>query len=219
MINCNNIMMPDDETHLLRMVMDSEKVEGAGTYQYHKYKAALPWVRGRRCVLDVGAHVGLWSRVMSYDFMLVEAFEPVTSHLECLRVNVASRPNVRIHEMAIGNESGTVRMSSYRGNTGHSQVSIDGTGQGTRIARLDDVLIPEAPVDLMKIDVEGYELDVLKGAEATIHRWKPAVIVEQKGGNAERFGHYRWAAVALLESWGYARRDEISGDHILSWEG
>jgi hypothetical protein len=72
-------------------------------------------------------------------------------------------------------------------------------------------------IDFIKIDTEGYEEAVLQGAEHTVLRDRPTIIVEQKRDMAKaRFGFRPLGAVELLKSWGYRVVDEISGDFIMT---
>ena len=70
-------------------------------------------------------------------------------------------------------------------------------------------------VDFMKLDCEGFEENVLRGGVATITRWKPVVIVEQKREMAARFGLPLLGAVDFLKTLGYKVAEEISGDYIM----
>jgi hypothetical protein len=57
----DGIWFPDGESHLVKMLKGSPRVDGRGTYQLHKLMSAMQHVKHRRCALDVGMHVGLWS--------------------------------------------------------------------------------------------------------------------------------------------------------------
>ena len=81
MLEHNGIWLPDGETHLQTVMIGD-------TYQLRKYKTALEYTPTRNRAIDIGAHVGLWSRPMSKDFRIVEAFEPVEAHRVCYRRNV-----------------------------------------------------------------------------------------------------------------------------------
>jgi hypothetical protein len=70
-------------------------------------------------------------------------------------------------------------------------------------------------VDLIKVDCEGYEENVLRGAEATIVTCKPVICVEQKRDMATRFGLKPQGAVEFLKSLGYRVAEEIGGDYIM----
>jgi len=73
-----------------------------------------------------------------------------------------------------------------------------------------------ADVDFIKIDCEGYEENVLRGAIETIKRDRPVIIVEQKRDMATaRFGLEPLGAVKFLQSLGYQVAQEISGDYLM----
>ena len=71
-------------------------------------------------------------------------------------------------------------------------------------------------VDFIKIDVEGYELPMIRGGEQTIKACKPNIVIEQKGNEAA-YGEPRDAALVLLKSWGMMDLEVLSGDHIMGW--
>ncbi len=205
------IYLPDSDTHFEGQIAGGPVVDGKGTYQFAKYQAALSHVRHRGHAVDVGAHVGLWSRVMALDFDRVTAFEPAGEHLECFRLNVTPE-KLDLRPYAAGAKSGLVGIDRVADNSGNAHV---GEGDEVLMVRLDDEKL--AGVDLLKIDVEGYERDVIVGAERTIKENCPVLVVEQKPGHAERYGIGRWDAVNLLKSWGMKEVAVISGDHVLIW--
>ena len=125
MIQCNGIWLPDHEQHLPPHILKGPLVDGRGTYQLHKIQLALSHTKGRRVALDVGAHVGLISRILAMDFERVEAFEPLPDHRECFAQNVTAE-NVTLHGCALGASQGEVRMTNYPGNSGHSHVAPAG---------------------------------------------------------------------------------------------
>jgi len=104
-------------------------------------------------------------------------FEPEPANLRELRASVAASgfTNVRIVEAAVGDEDGDVRFAL--GLNGHV-VASPGPQQSVSVPlyRLDTVL--DGRVDVLKIDVEGYEGHVLDGAASLIERWRPALFVE-----------------------------------------
>jgi len=66
----------------------------------------------------------------------------------------------------------------------------------------------------MKVDCEGTEEAVLRGARATIKAYRPLIVVEQKKG-AEYYGADPLGAVKFLHSLGYRTAKTMSGDHIM----
>jgi len=150
-------------------------------------------LEGSVCV-DVGANVGYFSILMS---RLVGkhgqtiAFEPMPENVELLRENIEVNglENIVVVAAAAGDESGSVELlnaASDRATKTASVVGyhIEGPAQTTvvRCVRLDDYFDASVPPPaLIKIDVEGAELMVLKGARQTIAKSQPTLIVEIHG--------------------------------------
>lgn len=209
------IWLPDTDQHLEHQLKMNPLVEGKGTYQWKKYDKAKRHVEKRGHALDIGAQVGLWSRVMALDFERVTSIEPLPAHHECFARNLIGHNNVTLLQMALDSEPGELKIAMPPETTGNSHVaSRDELGVIVPAMRLDDLHL--ADIDFLKIDVEGYELPILEGGKQTILRDKPVIIIEQKpNGNAERYGRGRFAALNLLQQWGGKVRWEIGGDYLV----
>lgn len=209
--------MPSDELHLpdhMRAV--GRRVHGRLCYQYGKYEAAKPYIKQFRQVVDVGGHVGLWSFFLAYDFDAVLAFEPMALHRECWRRNMEGLKNAGLYECALGSEKTNVALETRtQGSSGDTQVR-PGINGNIPMETLDSFNFQE--VDFIKIDCEGYEEFVLRGAVNTLRQCKPCVIVEQKRDFSARYGLGKQSAVSFLINMGAVLRQEISGDFILSWD-
>ncbi len=218
MKNIHGIWLPETDTHFDTMItVGPNEVHGKGTYQLKKYRAALGYCNARGLAVDIGAHVGLWSRVMSYDFARVVAFEPLPDHVACFERNLEGRDNVDLHRFAISSAPGQLRIHMPADNTGHAHVSSDNSGTICEAITLDSFKLLQK-IDFLKIDVEGWETAVVQGATETILRDKPVIIIEQKPhGNAERYGWEQRKALGMLLRMGYKEVLSISGDHILTW--
>ena len=84
---------------------------------------------------------------------------------------------------------------------------------------MDDVgvlLVAFGDVDFIKIDVEGFENQVILGAKETLIRNKPIIIVEQKGFS-NKFNETQFEAIDTLKSYGAKVIDRVVKDYILSW--
>lgn len=203
---------PDHEQHMLTWIQSPKNrytLNGRMAYQGKKQKAVLELCTGRGTALDVGGHVGLWSYNLAHAFKTVHAFEPVAAHRECFVKNV-TQPNVTLHAVALGHVPGFVSMWSEQGSSGNTQVRGPGD---IPMVTLDSFGFTD--VSLIKVDVEGFEENVLRGAEELLARQKPVVIVEQKRDMAARFGLELKGAVEYLKSMGYVQAIEISGDHVM----
>jgi len=213
--------LPDgDVKHLHRwMVGVGKKREGRLLYQSRKYELALREVPRRKFAVDVGAHAGLWSWMMALDFDKVTAFEPVKEHADCWRLNMKGSPaRTELVRAALGTEACEVRMERTELGMGLKMaVSSSGAGELVPMRTLDSYHLNR--IDLLKVDVEGFELAVLQGGRETLLRCRPCVVVEQKASTdmEERYGVRPGDAVAYLESLGAVVRRISRGDYIMSW--
>ncbi len=128
-------------------------------------------------VIDAGAWIG--GHTMAYAKKVgatgwVHAFEPNRSAYECLQKNV---DNLRVlrHNVVLGDEEGMVPFSAKKGWYDSGYVGDDETVAKVWQTRLDPFNIKP---NFIKIDVEGCELKVLKGAAKTIEKHKPVMIIE-----------------------------------------
>jgi FkbM family methyltransferase len=213
MFQFQGIWFPDGERHMPDwMEKNGEIIDGRGSYQIRKWRACEPWIKQWRCAVDVGAHVGLWSMQMAKRFKWIYAFEPVQQFRDCYRKNVIEG-NLSLEGAALGSFHGRVSMAVDPTDTGGTHAV---PGDGTLLRTLDSFNFDE--VDFIKVDCEGYELEVLKGAVETLERCKPCVIVEQKQHIMGRnYGTAGIPAVDFLVERGAVIRKHVSGDWILSW--
>ena len=131
--------------------------------------------------VDVGAHMGLYSYVLSKICDTVEAFEPVPNNWHILRAYNAH--NINVHDVALSSAEGKVTLNIPTYNNvliyGHASLSNDFPAQKkiqVSIRKLDDYNF--ADVKFIKIDVEGHELEVIRGAKGTIAKWRPVMLIE-----------------------------------------
>lgn len=225
--------MPATERHFIGMMKDHSKVgvvRGRGTYQKHKLDLAMKRVPldRRRVAVDIGAHVGLWSVWLIRLFERVEAFEPVPLHAKLFTMNVPGKVdpdetvgNYWLHQVALGDREGTVGINVPSHTTGNATVAEGGneraaTVTDVKMITLDSLNLPI--VDFIKIDVEGYELQVLRGAAETIKRCRPYLVVEQKGNDEKLYRRERNEGLRFcLHELGMKSLGEYAGDHILGW--
>ena len=218
------LWFPEGETHQISwMARNQAVVDGKPAYQYHKYRKAKEVCKTHRVAIDIGANVGLWSRVMCLDFQTVRAFEPVPLYRKCLKLNA---PKAVVHACGLGSKPAVLDMACRtEGSYGDTAPASGRNGEfvvarGVDIVTLDSFLKISrdfTEIDFIKVDCEGFEQMVIEGAEQTIKSCKPVIIVEQKKGNGKAFGLPDDSAVKLLESWGMRVEREISGDYLMVW--
>jgi len=205
---------PDAEDHFPKMLAKSVSKGGPTEYQYQVRHRSLNYVKQNRVALDIGANVGLWSRDLVKHFDRVIAFEPVPMFRECLVRNVFAK-NLEVQSIALGDQEGMISMIITEGNTGHTHVDPNSVNGDTQITKLDSLNIDN--VDYIKIDCEGYEYRVLHGAENTIKRCRPIVVIEQKPHDAYSKDYGQFAAIGLLQEWGMVKLDQVKDDWIMGW--
>jgi FkbM family methyltransferase len=184
-------------------------------YQIAVRRRSIGLCAKRRTALDIGANVGLWSRDLVDNFAKVVAFEPVAIFRECLEKNVTGA-NFFISPLALGDHDTQATMIITEGNSGHSHLDPATLGTGdVQVVKLDNLNMED--VDYIKIDCEGYEYRVLQGAEQTVKRCRPIMVIEQKPHDAYSKDYGQFAAIELLESWGMIKLDQIRDDWIMGW--
>lgn len=145
---------------------------------------------GEGLFVDVGANIGNHSLFFSVVLnRRVVAFEPVENAYAQLVQNVhlnRVEDSVSCHRVALGAEQGRGCMKIVAGNLGASSFTADQDGN-VALATLDSMLYEKnQSIALIKIDVEGLELDVLRGAVKTLKRDAPVLVVE--GQTSVAFG-------------------------------
>ena len=143
-----------------------------------------PLCRNARLVLDVGANTGLYSlAALSLNpACQVFAWEPFHGNYERLQANMEANgftDRCTLRQEAAASQSGMLPLYTHENWAMHSAVFERG-GPVTQVAAtsIDEVVPSGAPVDLVKIDVEGFEYDVLKGAVRVLREAKPVLLIE-----------------------------------------
>ena len=174
---------------LLRLPRGSQmawSVAATGHWDRHVIALVAEYIQPRTIALDIGASVGLWTLPLAAAAHTASArlwcFEPNPDNLAWLRANLAANDleavaEVRAH--ALGARRGTARFA-YREHGGGNGVLMDDAANDALevpVERLDDIAFPHR-VSFVKMDVEGFELEVLRGAHDLIQRDRPAIFGE-----------------------------------------
>ncbi|MCH2230640.1 MAG: FkbM family methyltransferase [Crocinitomicaceae bacterium] len=156
-----------------------------GTYE----KGILNFIEenysGKGEFIDVGANIGLMSLFTASKFSdsSIICFEahPKTYEILCRNVTLNNLVNVTMIQKAIGASKGRVKIfDNWHVNRGGASIVVQGEGSDSfdvDLVRMNEELADSSP-EMIKIDVEGAELDVLKGANELIRHYLPIIIVE-----------------------------------------
>jgi FkbM family methyltransferase len=135
----------------------------------------LPHINPGDTVIDAGAYIGDHTVAYARKAKKVIAFEPNPIAFECLKHNTRELGNVDIYRRGLGDKSDLVTLSGNNGNWGGAYVGEHMPVGEVVIHTLDSCAL--AP-NLIKIDVEGYEMKVLSGAQKTILKHHPILVIE-----------------------------------------
>jgi len=145
-------------------------LEDAGSGQQLQRDNALRHVKDWRVCADIGSNIGQWTRPLANRFDKVVCFESNPNFRECFNKNIAE-DNVVLHPYALSNRH------HYAKQDFNSTVMSEDTGT-IECRTLDSFELTE--LDFVKIDVDGFELNVLDGARQTLSMNSPVINIEMK---------------------------------------
>lgn len=191
------------DTHISKWVREAGRLD-------HD-QSALPrigsLIRPTDTVWDVGAFIGdhtAYYASLVHPYGLVRAFEAAPDAFQCLCHNMRFYSNVLAHMVIIG-DGGPIGRLVEDLNRG-ARYARDGSANPT--TRLDD--IPGSP-NLIKLDIEGREVDALRGARNVLKTHHPILVCEVNRGALERAGTSPAELFETLQLEGYRSVDLFTG--------
>ena len=183
-------------------------------YQKDNLDRALTLVKDWQLAIDGGANYGLMSYHMNSRFDQVLAFEIDDQLRTCLADNMKTFAcsNVRIEPYGLGDREKSVDLVKTQKSFGN--FVNPATESGKFVVRSIDSYELDT-VGFIKLDCEGYEPLIIQGAEQTIKRSWPVILMERKVlVNKFNFGTH--ATEHLLRTWGYNKVIDLGKDIILA---
>lgn len=182
----NNIAVIEGDTHISAWVEQTGKLCHDETVEKH----ILPLIQPGQTVIDAGANIG--DHTVAYmkqvgNYGLVYAFEPHKEAHECLMHNVlhnSSYSMYMLYDCALSDRVENVCLSPNPTIPGASH--IGGNGSVIQTAMLDQRI--GGQVHFIKIDCEGYDFFVLRGAIRLLTLFRPIVLMEMNRGHMSRYG-------------------------------
>lgn len=176
-----------NDTHISRWVEERGQLQ----HDFQTLPKVLEEIQPGDTVIDVGAFIGdtakpFLDRVGPMGH--VYCFEPNPLAYECLMRNFKDVSNVSIDMNPLSDVEKDVALLTEE-NAGASFITEHSEVTNVRSVTLDNFFWPPIRrLEFIKIDVEGYELNVLRGAEQTINRFHPKLLVEINEGALQRQG-------------------------------
>jgi len=179
--------------------------------------AHLPATR-RRFAVQAGGHLGIWPRTLATCFEYVFTWEPMLENLACLVRNITPFNNITATQGCLGDRNGFVDMEYCARNTGkHCVARLSKQAHSSaRMEKLDDY-VQLRVLDALFLDVEGYEYNVLLGAEKLIADCLPLIVLEQNGLD-KRYGHSDKDIKRFLDRHNYVKTETFEEDVIYTQE-
>ena len=180
----------------------------AGNGQQAQRDNGLAYVSRWRNAIDVGANVGEWTRPLAKKFNMVICFEPNPNFRECFKMNI-SETNVVLHPYGLSSHEHTASQGT---NATHLNDKVGDTKPqdgAIECKTLDSFNLTD--VDYIKIDVDGFEIPVLKGAAWTLQKNSPIINIEMKKTKRPKIVA---EAQYILKRWGYEFVSRVRSDEI-----
>ena len=182
--------------------------------QANKFEQIKPLIKDFTLAIDGGAMVGVWTSELIKHFDQVVAFEPDKENRECLINNLKDFHGVYLKTKALGDKNQTVQFKKDSSPTSHHV--YDNCEKGRPDYEVEMRTIDSyhfANVGFIKLDLEGYDLFGLKGAEQTIKRCKPVICIEMKSAG-RRYGVNDKEIRQYLNELGYTLSFGVIPDEI-----
>ena len=205
----NGYWIPDDDHNLVLDLLGP-----GGAHDVKVFSEILRYTNDqpKRVMVDVGANIGRWAKYFQKEYHQIFCFEPAHYNIECLKKNTEHDTNIYVRTYGLGESKHKASLSvAVKDHLGSTMAKPDPKGE-IDIQRLDDQNLPD--LDLLKIDVEGFETEVLRGGENIIKEKKPLIAIERHAFNYNLLGKTKKESHLYLQSLGYEMMFKLTRDCI-----
>lgn len=189
-----------------------------GTYEKGLLHFLKNFLKQGDCFIDVGANIGLISiyaskRVGQTGKILSYEAHPDTYRWLNFNTTLNKIKNIESFNFALGSETGEAKIyDNWQVNRGGASLVVkneNSKSYAIQVKRLDDCLPENSKPKAIKIDVEGFELEVLKGAKQTVEIYKPILII--KVSCLRKNQHENNDLIDFIEQLGFYQLYKLSG--------
>lgn len=204
-------MADGSELRLPRGSQMAWSVAATGSWDRHVIELVADLIEPQTIALDIGASLGLWTVPLAGAARAAGArlwcFEPNPDNLAWLQANIDANglgSVADIHALALGSRAGTARLGWREHGGGNAALMHPDASDAVDVpvTRLDDLELPRR-VSFVKMDVEGFELEVLRGGRSLVERDRPAIFGEFNAAWLQMRGEDLAAELTALAARGY----------------
>ena len=185
------------------------------------------FVKRKQTVLQAGGNCGIYTREYAQHYEHVYTFEPDATNMNCLVLNTSDCNNIIKFQACLGESQGMTAIQnpleimdigSIHVKTPkelHENMLVVESKANIPILTIDDIAF--STLDLIHLDIEGYELFALKGGSNTIKKYKPVIVLEVcEDGHSEKYDYNRNDLEIFLQSLDYVFIEKIdaNGDNV-----
>ena len=207
-----DVAILERDTHIGKWVKDSKRLD----FDQSALKSYLPFFKEGDVLLNIGANIGSYSYAFKDKASKIICFEPSIELFECLKYNLEKYPNIELYNEAISDTNEPYEIICLDDNVALSHIKI--SKQSNRITRTIDSYSFEK-IDFILIDCEGYEPKILFGAQNTISKYKPILVIEINIYTLEEYRYNKNLIYDFLDQNNYQYRNiykdnDMEGDQF-----
>lgn len=213
----NNIAVIEGDECISKWVEESGRLD----HDRNMLPLVLKHIKQGDTVIDAGAYIG--DHTIAYARAVgasgeVHAFEPSPEAFECLKHNLKGYKNVFGYNQGLGSAECHVVVCNVKENPGMNHIMPwpYEYSNSFKVVTIDSLKLDRC--DFIKIDVEGYELEILKGAQDTIKRFKPKMLIEINQMTLDRMQIRREDIFIFLTQLGYSYANIYKGQSLNEYQ-
>jgi FkbM family methyltransferase len=184
-------------------------------YEFNMMDMFWDYIPFEGTFLDIGANIGNHSLMFNRlrPDVTIHSFEPIFKNYILLHENTKNKPNIKTYHVGLGsiNEFVPTTQPSRHNSGGIAIDKENGVGENIIIIPGDAMKIRD--VSFIKMDVEGYELNVLQGLNATITKYHPNIWIEDFTGEAVEWLKREHGYEIVMDDGGYGNYMMVKQDN------
>ena len=196
----NGIAVIERDTHLSKWVIEHKRLD----FDQNQIPTYLPYFKKGGTFVNIGANIGCYAYAFVELAKEIHCFEPNPEAFECLKYNLSKYDNVSLYNIGISDKMDAFKLNNSSDNVGMAYLEEN---QICDIFTKSIDMLELQSCDFILMDCEGFELKALKGAEKTIKKFSPVMVIEINDMTLERQGITRKDIFDFLDKNNYLYRN------------